>query len=54
MLIGGPLVAIRFDYFRGLRQLASRGTAFLSMGRTVLAATSLLIALRWVRNTLGR
>jgi hypothetical protein len=45
MLIGEPLVAIRFDYFRGRRQMASRETAFLSMGQTALASVSLLIAL---------
>jgi hypothetical protein len=45
MLIGGPQVAIRFDYFRGRREKASNGTTFLSPGRHALAAASLLIAL---------
>ena len=45
MLIGGPQVAIRFDYFRSRRQKAWHGKVFLSMRRTALAAVSLQIAL---------
>jgi hypothetical protein len=45
MLIGGPQVAIRFDYFRRRWQNAWHGKVFLSMRRTAPAAMSLLIAL---------